>query len=67
MADALPLADESVDVATATLLLHHLDPQTKERALAEMRRVLRPGGRLVLPDWGHRTTWSCGSPSLCCN
>ncbi|MFF6955252.1 methyltransferase domain-containing protein [Streptomyces sp. NPDC008317] len=47
----LPLADGSVDRARTDRVLQHVaDPV---RALREARRVLRPGGRLVLgePDW----------------
>jgi ubiquinone/menaquinone biosynthesis C-methylase UbiE len=45
LADAreLPLADGSVDVAHASLLLHHLDPQDAVAVLAEMARVARRG------------------------
>jgi SAM-dependent methyltransferase len=39
----LPLADESVAVAHASLLLHHLDPPDAVVALDEMRRVARRG------------------------
>jgi ubiquinone/menaquinone biosynthesis C-methylase UbiE len=39
----LPLADGSVDVAHASLLLHHLDPAGAVVALREMRRVARTG------------------------
>jgi len=39
----LPLADGSVDVAHASLLLHHLDPGEAVAALREMRRVARRG------------------------
>jgi len=42
-ARALPLPDSSVDVAHASLLLHHLDPQDAIAALAEMGRVARAG------------------------
>jgi SAM-dependent methyltransferase len=46
--EALPLADDSVDAAIAVLVLHHLaEPQ---RALGEIGRVLRPGGRLLVVD-----------------
>jgi ubiquinone/menaquinone biosynthesis C-methylase UbiE len=39
----LPLDDESVDIAHASLLLHHLEPQDALAMLAEMRRVSRIG------------------------
>jgi SAM-dependent methyltransferase len=39
----LPLADGSVTVAHASLLLHHLDPPDAVAALREMRRVARRG------------------------
>jgi ubiquinone/menaquinone biosynthesis C-methylase UbiE len=40
---ALPLGDSEVDVAHASLLLHHLDPDDAIAALAEMKRVSRLG------------------------
>jgi ubiquinone/menaquinone biosynthesis C-methylase UbiE len=44
VADALPLADDSADAAVASLVLCSVPDQ--DRALAELRRVLRPGGAL---------------------
>ncbi len=40
---ALELADESVDVATCSLVLHHFEPGDAVRALRELRRVARRG------------------------
>ena len=42
-AEALPLVDASVDVAHASLLIHHLSPAEAVNALREMRRVARDG------------------------
>jgi ubiquinone/menaquinone biosynthesis C-methylase UbiE len=50
--DALPVADATVDVVVASLLLHHLAPAAKRRSLEEARRVLQPDGRIVVADWG---------------
>ncbi len=41
---ALPLADRSADVATSFDVLYCLDDQTEAEAVAEMWRVLKPGG-----------------------
>jgi SAM-dependent methyltransferase len=51
-ATALPLAGESADRVVMSLLLHHLGAGAKRTALAEAVRVLRPGGRLHVADWG---------------
>jgi SAM-dependent methyltransferase len=47
-AEALPLPDRSVDVAVATQVLEYV--ADLPGALAEIRRVLRPGGRVLLLD-----------------
>jgi ubiquinone/menaquinone biosynthesis C-methylase UbiE len=43
--EALPFEDASFDTVVSTLVLCGVDDQA--RALGEMRRVLRPGGRLL--------------------
>ena len=45
---ALPLPDDSVDAALCALALVHL--QDLRSALAELARVVRPGGRIVISD-----------------
>lgn len=47
---SLPLPDESVTLAVSNYAFHHLDDRGKELALSEVRRVLVPGGRLVICD-----------------
>jgi SAM-dependent methyltransferase len=46
----LPLADESVDVAAQNCLFNIFKEEELQVALAEMFRVLKPHGRLVLSD-----------------
>ena len=46
--EALPIDDARLDAATLALVLHHL-PEP-DRALAEVARVLKPRGRLLMVD-----------------
>lgn len=47
---SLPLPDESMTLVVSNYAFHHLDDAGKELALSEARRVLAPGGRLVVCD-----------------
>ena len=49
-AGELPYPDGSVDRVLSAFMFHHLDDAEKKSALAEVRRVLRPGGQLHLVD-----------------
>jgi ubiquinone/menaquinone biosynthesis C-methylase UbiE len=48
----LPYEDASFDRVLSSLFFHHLVLRDKERTIAEIRRVLRPGGELHVADWG---------------
>jgi SAM-dependent methyltransferase len=52
LAEAIPLQDGSVDAVTVADAFHWFEPG---RAMAEIRRVLRPGGGLaviaMVPEW----------------
>ena len=59
-AEAMPLADASQDIVVVIYLFHELPPEVRRRVAAEMARVLKPGGLLVLVDslqTGDRPRW----------
>ena len=55
-ADAIPLPAAAFDVVVCANAFHYF--VRPEAVLAEVRRVLRPGGRFVLLDWS-RDFWIC--------
>lgn len=46
----LPVEDNSIDVAAQNCLFNIFDAEDLKKAIAEMYRVLKPNGRLVLSD-----------------
>lgn len=46
----IPLPDSYADTIVSSYAFHHLDDAGKELALAEARRILRPGGKIVICD-----------------
>lgn len=53
--EGLPFADATFDLVTSSLMLHHLSSDLKRQGLAEVRRVLKPGGRFVLMDFARES------------
>lgn len=48
---ALPFADASFDLVTASMVLHEVPRAERVPMLTEMRRVLDPGGAILLTDF----------------
>ncbi|MHB8599896.1 MAG: class I SAM-dependent methyltransferase [Ktedonobacteraceae bacterium] len=52
--EQLPFPDQTFDVVFSTLMMHHLPAPLKRQGLAEIVRVLKPGGRLIIADFTHK-------------
>ena len=51
VAQRLELPDAAFDAVTCTLALHHVPARQRAAAFAEMYRVTKPGGRLLVADF----------------
>jgi ubiquinone/menaquinone biosynthesis C-methylase UbiE len=51
LVEAIPFLEATFDVVLSRLVLHHLPGDLKQRGLAEMRRVLKPGGVCLVVDF----------------
>lgn len=60
--DHIPVAPESVDLICLFDVLEHVDED--EASLAAMRRLLKPGGRIVLTVPAHQWLWSAHDVGL---
>src|SRR5690606_3679172 len=49
-AQQLPFEDGAFDAVLCTMLMHHLPRDQRADAIAEMFRVLAPGGRVLIVD-----------------
>ena len=48
--ESLPFPNETLDVVTASMMMHHLPSHLQVQGLAEIWRVLKPGGRILIAD-----------------
>ena len=55
-AQALPFDDSSFDLALGTMMLHHLGRVARRELAAELQRVIKPGGRVLLVDFARPET-----------
>lgn len=56
MAFSLPYPDASFDRVLSSLMIHHLKTPDKEKTAQEIYRILKPGGRLHVIDFGKPQT-----------
>jgi ubiquinone/menaquinone biosynthesis C-methylase UbiE len=52
--EALPFHENNFELVTRSLMLHHLPDDLKTKGFAEIRRVLKPGGRFVAVDFARQ-------------
>jgi ubiquinone/menaquinone biosynthesis C-methylase UbiE len=52
--EQLAFPEQTFDVVFSTLMMHHLPGELKRQGLAEIARVLKLGGRLVIADFQHK-------------
>ncbi len=50
--ESLPFPDATFDAVLSTVMLHHLPDEARRQGIHEIRRVLKPGGRLLAVDFG---------------
>lgn len=53
--ERLPFPDGQFDAVLSTMMLHHLGPKARQQCAREVRRILKPGGRVLAVDFARPT------------
>ncbi len=54
-----PFENESFNVVFMVAVFHHIPSEAlRQETLAEARRVLKPGGKLIMTNWNLRSAWA---------
>lgn len=51
LAERIEFPDNTFDLVMNSLMMHHLTPELRQKALIEIYRVLKPGGRVLIVDF----------------
>ena len=52
IAETLPFEDAQFDAVLSSMVIHHLPREMRRQCFREMRRVMKPGGCLLVVDFG---------------
>ena len=52
MSNSMPYSTDEFDTVFSSLFFHHLNSEEKLRTMKEVYRVLKPGGKFHVCDWG---------------
>lgn len=55
--ERLDFKDNRFDSVVSSLTFHHLPSDIKRKVAKEIRRVLKPSGRILVSDWGTPRNW----------
>lgn len=53
----LPFQNNTFDIVISSLVFHHLDTETKQKALSDIFRILNNNGQFIVADFGRSTSW----------
>lgn len=56
---AIPFPDAEFDAVFCVAAFHHLSSESaRKKTLLEMKRVLKPSGKIILTNWNLRSAWA---------
>ena len=61
----IPFEDDKFDVVFMACVLHHIDPDIREGLLRECRRVLKPGGKMIIFEHNPWNIITCNTVDRC--
>lgn len=64
--EKIEASDASLDIVHMRWVIHHIPPELQDRSMQEIRRVLKPGGKLIVfeTNYGYPFRWIVQTPML---